>query len=124
MLVAAIIPACLLVGLFFVERRVIRMRRIAIKGTPLRYITTTWLIAINVVEMLSCLLIVVLAVLGGDGLSAIVWGINFLACVFNLWLLLQSDEDNWFNDQWKKAKRWVRSLRTPRRRRLSPVSVH
>lgn len=55
-------------------------------------------------------------------------GMTVFGCVFNVliytWvikLLLSRDDDDWFNDKWKKLKRKVKNLRLSLGPRTVPV---
>lgn len=95
----------------------------AVKGTRARYIQKTSVIILLILAMVTNTIRNVAYVYAdptniGTRLSS-AFSIAWTVVLFGLYIrkLLQEDDDDWFNDRWKKLKRWVRNVRSARRRR-------
>jgi hypothetical protein len=100
------------------------MRRLVIKRTRIRYQLKTWEIILYV-----ALIITDLCYFGIEFYFAkdpvdkgfyCFGGIFLTLCWLHaLHRTLNDDDDDWFNDQWKKLKQWLKDLRTISRRRVA-----
>lgn len=99
----------------------------AVKGTRIRYLAKTYeillmglFLPLNLI--LTCALIYEAETSFHKGFEALI-GIVFFA-LYGRWLamLINDGDDDWFNDQRKKLKRWIRNMRTTARLRPAVVT--
>lgn len=106
------------------------LRRLVVKGAQQKYILKTCEIAFIVATIITCICSSAIEILlstspfergflcaGGVLLSAI-----WLRALLRI--LKDDDDDDWFSDQWKKAKRWLKGRRFAPRRSLAPTPSH
>jgi hypothetical protein len=96
--------------------------RMAVKGTRVRYLAKTFLICLIIMYMVLQFVYALVQIQLADDLYTKGWHAAICAFVlaYYTWFLhhlLNEDDDDWFNDRWKKLKRWVKNVRSVRRLR-------
>lgn len=102
--------------LFWTLLAVTLMKDRAVKGTRARYVAKTSQIILIALFIIANLFLTYALILSADdalgkGWQALLGGL--LSFLYGRWLcrLLSDDDDDWFNGQWKKLKRWVKGIR-------------
>jgi hypothetical protein len=106
------------------------LRRRVVRGARLKYILKTcdiaFIIATIITNICFSAIEILLSTSPSERAFSCVGGL-LLSAIW-LWALLrmlkEDDGDDWFNDQWKKAKRWLKSLRAAPRHSLAPTPAH
>ena len=92
-------------------------RLFAVKGSRARYVASTWAMASAAGVVILLLIKAGVDAMAQDYASAFVSG--FIAAVWIWWAIKGLlDDDNWFNDQWKRLKRGFKNLQ----QRLANIS--
>ncbi len=104
LVVLMIMLVCMAINLMFLIRR-----DRAVLGSHQRYVATTWIIATDIMVILSLLASSVIYFMQENLLGA---GWDLVIVWIWVWSLKRFfDDDNWFNDQWKRLKRGIKKLR-------------
>lgn len=86
------------------------IRRRAVPGTRIRYIASSWAVGGAAGIAMSSPVLGVIYLMRGEYFMA---GLDAFLTVYWTWQVYRefNNEDNWFNDQWKKFKRGMKKLR-------------
>lgn len=84
-------------------------RMFVIRGSHARYITSTIMVGCAALTTISAFIGGIISAVQGDYLDV---GIKVVLTVIWAWITKKAyNDDNWFNDQWKRLKRGVKRLR-------------
>ncbi len=89
--------------------------------TRLRYWLTTWGVILAGAISVSAFVELALRIIIHSS-SLWMWAVNFLLSILLQWIIVNTDEDDWFKDQKKKLKQRLRRMMTRSRVRPAPVS--
>ena len=102
---------CLLFNTLIIAQLILTFLKIkAVAGSREKYILTTWLIIVTAAIFLAALACVVFGLREHDYIGAAMWTLFALYALYLLWRIFNED-DNWFNNQWKKLMRGLKNLR-------------
>lgn len=92
------------------------MKDRAAKGTRARYVAKTSQIILIALFIIANLFLTCTLILGandalGKGWQALLGGLLSYLYGRWLWRLLNDGDDDWFNNQWKKVRRWAKAYR-------------
>lgn len=106
------------------------INRFAVKGTRRRYVSKTVLLATLVVLWLMGVasFLIQMYIDSQNPLARPAYTISaaVLTVIYTrlIYMIFNEDDDDWFNDQRKKLKRWIKKLCSAPRRKLASMPTH
>lgn len=119
MVVLYIVILVITLGLTMMDILVSGLQRAAIPGSYKKYQLTTLLIAMISLKILGGISIVILSLILDNAFTAGIWVFIVAVDIWDLKKLF--NDDNWFNNQYKRLKRGLKNLQTRLSMLASPM---